>query len=139
MSETPPHVTDAELGVLRVLWAMGVATIREIRDDLYPGGETSEYGTVQKLLERLEAKDLVRRRRDRIPHTFSATVDRDTLVGHRLTEIAQSLCDGSMSPIVSHLVETHRLSAADRDRLLRLIRKRATPRGKARSQKGNSR
>ena len=122
MTADPKDVTDAELRVLQALWALGLATIRELRDELYPRGETSEYATVQKLLERLEAKRFVRRSRETIPHTFAARVARDELVGRRLNELAESLCDGSFAPIVSHLVQNRRLKAAERKRLQELFR-----------------
>ena len=54
-------VTDAELAVLQTLWEHGPATIRQLADILYPGGKAAQYGTVQKLLERLEGKTCVRR------------------------------------------------------------------------------
>ena len=61
MAGRPRDVTDAELDVLRALWDDGKATIRVLTDRLYPSGGTSEYATVQKLLERLEAKGHVAR------------------------------------------------------------------------------
>ncbi len=134
MTPNPSSVTEAELSVLQVLWAMGLATIREIRDELYPGGATSEYSTVQKLLERLEAKSLVRRSREQVPHTFAARVDRDALIGQRLSEVADALCDGSMAGIVSHLVQRRDLSAAEREQLRLLFERVAAP-GKRRRSK----
>src|SRR5439155_122367 len=53
-------VTDAELAVMEVLWA-SPATIRGIRDRPYPRGGAAHYTTVQKLLERLQTKALLRR------------------------------------------------------------------------------
>jgi predicted transcriptional regulator len=117
----PQDVTEAELAVLQVLWSMGLATIREIRDELYPLGEISEYATVQKLLERLEGKSLVRRSRRSIPHTFAAKIDRDELLGRRLTDIANALCEGSMAPILSHLVHGRNLTPKERRELRRLM------------------
>ena len=70
MARTPQDVTDAELAVLQILWDGGAATIRQLTDVLYPGGGTAQYATVQKLLERLEARTAfaaIARRR----HTFS--------------------------------------------------------------------
>ena len=63
MARTPQDVTDAELAVLQVLWEQGPATIRQLTDRLYPEGKTSHYATVQKLLERLQAKGCVSRDR----------------------------------------------------------------------------
>ena len=64
MARRPQDVTDAEREVLRALWEQGPATIRALADELYPGGSTSEYATVQKLLERLSDKGHVSRRAD---------------------------------------------------------------------------
>ena len=51
-----PELPDAELAVLQQLWERGPATIRQLTDALYPEGTDAYYATVQKLLERLEAK-----------------------------------------------------------------------------------
>ena len=48
-------ITDAELDVLQVLWKHGPLPIRRIAEGLYGDASTSQYATVQKLLERLEA------------------------------------------------------------------------------------
>ena len=58
-----PDVTETELAVLEALWDEEPATIRTLTDLCYPGGGTSHYATVQKLLERLEHKGYVRRQR----------------------------------------------------------------------------
>ena len=121
MPPKAPDVTAAELAVLKVLWAMGLATIREIRDDLYPGGSTSEYATVQKLLERLEAKQLVRRSREAVPHTFAAVIDREELVSRRAADLADVLGDGAIAPVVSNLVRSRKLSKDDRAQLRKLV------------------
>ena len=107
-------VTDAELAVLHLLWERGQATIRELTDELYPGGEASEYATVQKLLERLEAKRCVSRDRGDVPHRFSARVERSDLIDLRLQDLADKLCEGSMVPLLTRLVQGQRLSRRDR-------------------------
>jgi len=101
---TGREVTDAELAVLKMLWESDEATIRELTDALYPDGSASEYATVQKLLERLEGKGHVcHRARGRV-NVYCARVDRDTLIGRQLRRTAERLCDGSLAPLLSHLV-----------------------------------
>src|SRR5438552_4148085 len=117
MGRTPQDVTDAELAVLEVLWERGAATIRRLTDTLYPEGGNAHYATVQKLLERLEAKNFVRRDRGTGPHTFTAVVDREELIGRRLQATAEKLCGGSLTPLLLHLVRTRRLSARERQEL----------------------
>ena len=113
-------VSDAELAVLHVLWDRQQATIRQITDLIYPGGTNSHYATVQKLLERLEGKGFVDRDRSGAVHVFTPRVDRDTLLGRRLQAVAESLCDGSFTPLLTHLVRS-RLSEQERSQLRALI------------------
>ncbi len=121
MARTPQDITDAELDVLQVLWKLGPVPIRRIADALYGEARTSQYATVQKLLERLESKQCVARDRSACVHVFSASVGRDELVGRRLQAVAQDLCDGSWTPLLTNLVQTKKLSEKDRQMLRQLI------------------
>ncbi|HWY89010.1 MAG TPA: BlaI/MecI/CopY family transcriptional regulator [Gemmataceae bacterium] len=121
MARTPQDVTDAELAVLQVLWEEGPLPIRRLTDALYPEGKTAQYATVQKLLERLEAKQCVGRDRSHTIHVFKATIDKGELVGRRLRQVAEKLCGGSWTPVLTHLVQTEQLSAKDRQALRQLI------------------
>jgi predicted transcriptional regulator len=121
MAQTDPDVTEAELSVLQVLWEKGPATIRQITDALYPDGGASHYATVQKLLERLEAKRCVRRDRSLYVHVFSAAIDRDELIGRRLRAVAETLCGGSLTPLLTHLARAKPLTDEERRALRALI------------------
>ena len=121
MARSPRDVTDAELEVLRALWDDGEATIRALADRLYPGGGTSEYATVQKLLERLEDKGHVARRAKGRSNVFSARVKREELVARRLRDTAEKLCDGSLTPLLTHLVSAGRLSQDELVELRRMV------------------
>ena len=113
----PLDVTDAELAVLQALWERGTATIRQLTDALYPDGGPAQYGTVQKLLERLEAKGCVRRDRRPWLHAFSPAIDRETLIGWRLRATAEQLCGGSLAPLLLHLLNAEQFSDQERREL----------------------
>lgn len=121
MPRTPQDVTDKELAILQVLWDQREATIRQITDVVYPHGDTAQYATVQKLLDRLEEKGFVVRRKELPAHVFSATVGREELIGRRLQDMAEKLCGGSLTPLLTHLVRQRRLSARERQELRTLI------------------
>jgi BlaI family transcriptional regulator, penicillinase repressor len=121
MARPVQDVTEAELAVLQVLWDRDAATIRQITDVLYPGGGASRYATVQKLLERLEAKGGVERDRGDGVNLFRAAIDRSTLIGRRLRAVAETLCDGSLTPLLTHLVRSEPLSVRERQALRALI------------------
>ena len=114
-------VTAAELAVLQVLWEKGQATRRQVSDELYPGGGEAQYGTVQKLLQRLEAKGFVRHNRAEGVLLFRAAVDRDALIGRRLRDVADKLCDGSVTPLLTHLVRSQGLEPHELDELQALL------------------
>ncbi len=114
-------VTDAELGVLKALWEHAASTIRQLTDLLYPGGGTSHYATVQKLLDRLESKSYVRRRQRGRVNVYTATVDRQALIAGRLRETADRLCDGSLTPVLTQLVGSGELTPRELAALRNLV------------------
>jgi predicted transcriptional regulator len=121
MARTPKDVTEAELAVLRVLWERGLCTVRQIVERLGELRMVVQPATVQKLLERLEIKEWVCRDRSGDVQRFEALGGRDELIGQRLQGIAEELCEGSLTPLLSHLVKREKLSAADRRALRDLV------------------
>ena len=115
------QVTEYELAVLEVLWGRKKATIREITEQMYDEISTTAYATVQKLLERLEKKGCVDRDRSQFAHLFRARVRRSDLIGQRLESLADELCGGSLTPLLTHLVEATKLTAQQRKTLRKLI------------------
>lgn len=129
MARDKQDITEAEMAIMQVLWrraaegeaSPGVST-RQIADELYGGrAGVAQYGTLQKQLERLEAKGFVWRDRSLFVHLFSAAIDRNELVGRRVREMADQLCEGSIAPVLSHLFKAKPLSAEERQALRDLI------------------
>src|SRR5438128_9358273 len=108
------EVPDAELNVLQQLWEHGPATIQQLTEALYPESTDAYYATVQKLLERLEAKGCVRRDRSAWAHVFEALVNRDDIIGRRLEAVDAKLCGGTLTPLLTNLVRSKRLTLKER-------------------------
>jgi predicted transcriptional regulator len=121
MSQSLPNVTDAEWAVLQLLWDKGPATVRQLADVLYPRGGASEYATVHKLLERLEAKGYVGRQRAGGVYVFQAAIDRDAVIGQQLEALVEKMCGGSLQPLLTNLVRVKRLTAEELRELLALV------------------
>ena len=121
MARTPQEVTDAELSILQVLWELQTATVRELTERLYLQGTAALTATVQKLLERLEAKNYVKRSRKTWPHQFSAAVERHVLIARQLQSTADKLCQGEIQPLLTSLVKARGLTAKDRQSLRGLL------------------
>ncbi len=121
MSPQNLRLTDAEFAVIEPLWEHGPQTIRQLTSRLYPAQTTSDYATVQKLLERLEGKECVARDRSSSPHVFRAIVAREELIDDHLQQLADRLCDGSLVPVLNQLVRRMSLTKAQRAQLQSLL------------------
>ena len=122
MSEKSATVPAAELAVLQTLWERGSASVRQLSEALYSGG-AAQYGTVHKLLERLESKNYVQRRRSGREHLFLPTLGRDEFLGRELEVLVDKMCGGSLQPLLSHLIRSKGLTPQELSDLLALIEK----------------
>ena len=113
MARPPRDVTEAEMAILRVLWEERTATVRRLIDRLYPAGAAA-HATVQKLLERLEAKGCIRRDLSGPVQVIIPAIPREVLVRRRLRNVADNLCGGSLSAMLSCLVNPRKLATKDR-------------------------
>lgn len=130
--KTSPTITEAELTVLKALWDGGPATVRELLPRL---GNDWAYTTVQTLVTRLVDKGHVRADRRDLAHVFVATTAREELAQRQVAEVASSLLDGAVAPLVLRLVEQGRFSAEEIARFRELL---ATAEKKGKGRGGKS-
>ena len=121
MVKPSKDVTAAELAILEKLWEHETASVKDLSQWLYGASTPSDVATVQKLLARLESKGYVDRDRDKWPHLFFTKIDREELISNRLQATADELCDGTMSTLLTHLVQSQKFSSKQRQRLRKLL------------------
>lgn len=114
-------VSDAELEVLKVLWAAGPLTVRDVVAALRKQRRRLAYNTVLTLLSRLRDKGYVAADRRDTAHLFRPVVSREELIGSSLAAIADRICDGTASPLVQALVRGPRFTAAEIAELRKLL------------------
>jgi len=119
-----PAVSDAELAILQLLWDQGKLTTRQLAAQLYPKQTISDLATVQKLVQRLENKQLIGRDRSAYAHTIVAIVDRNDFAAQRLAETAAKLARGSLKPLLAHLLESEHFSPEELEDIRKLLDKR---------------
>ncbi len=107
-----PKISKFELQLLEKLWELGPCSVREVQEGL-PEKDRPAYTTVQTMIYRLEEKGAVRRtKKIGNAHLFEAVFTRKA-VHKRLIGDLLSLFGGSAAPVMSHLVETGKLTLAD--------------------------
>ena len=121
MTDKPLRLAEAELAVMQLLWDDEPLTARHIREQLYSDETTSNHGTVQKLLQRLEQKDYVARDRSQFVHLFRANITRRQYAGEQLESLADKLTDGSLVPFLTHLLDQRKISAKERREIRELL------------------
>ena len=110
--EKSTRLTRLELEIMRSLWDLEQASVREIRENL-PEKKRPAYTTVQTIVRRLEEKNAVRRLK-KIGNAliFEPTVSRKAAHGRLISELLQ-MFDGSARPLMAHLVEMGKLNLED--------------------------
>lgn len=121
MADKLHDLGSAEFDVLKALWEVGPATVREVLLYLHEHGRKVAYTTVQTLLTRLEQKRYVTSDKSDLAHVFRARVTRDRVTRTRLKNLMSQLYDGAAGPLVLQLVRTERLTPNEIDELQKLI------------------
>ena len=120
-----PRPTDAELGILRVLWKRGANTVRQVHDEL-AGPAVVGYTTVLKLLQIMTDKGLVTRDESRRTHVYQARLPEDATQRQLVRDLMDRAFAGSARKLVMQALEVKKASpeelAAIRELLDRIER-----------------
>jgi len=120
---TQPPISETEQAVLKVLWDLDRGTVREVLAALNAQGHQWAYTTVQTLLTRLMAKGYVAADRSGPAHIYRAAVSRGELLQQRLSDLADTFCEGTTSPLMLALVEGSQFTPQEIARFRELLNK----------------
>src|ERR1700684_4580486 len=93
-AKRPPPIPDSELDVLKVLWNLGQATVREALETLRAAGRQWSYATVATLLDRLESKGLVNSDRRELAFVYRPAITSQEVRQKRVTNLVDKLYQG---------------------------------------------
>jgi BlaI family transcriptional regulator, penicillinase repressor len=121
MSQEPlQKPTASELEILRVLWARGPSTVREVHEALSEQKELG-YTTVLKLLQIMTAKGTVRRNEEQRAHVYEACQPEADTKRQLVGDVLQRVFEGSASELMIHALEGRRTSRKELEELRRLL------------------
>lgn len=117
--------TDGELAILNALWELGPATVRDIHQALYPGGEVN-YNTTLKLLQIMLDKGFVTRDDSSRQHVYAPKRPKETTRKHIVKDVLAKAFGGDTRALVMCALEAQ--SASDEEleaieKLLKVARK----------------
>jgi predicted transcriptional regulator len=118
--------TDAELAILRVLWAHGPSTVRQVAEIM---GRATGYTTVLKLLQIMTEKRLVRRDESARTHVYEAACSQDQTERQLVADLMDRVFGGSAAKLVLQALTATKASPEELAEIRRLIdRQRGGPR-----------
>ena len=121
MSAFRKKPTDAELAILRVLWARGPSTVRQIAEVMADGGRETGYTTVLKLLQIMTEKGLVVRDESARTHIYAAAYTQDQTERQLVTDLLDRVFDGSAAKLVLQALASNKASPEELDEIKKLI------------------
>jgi BlaI family penicillinase repressor len=112
--------TVSELEILRILWARGPSTVREVHEALSKKKRMG-YTSVLKLMQIMFDKGSVRRNEDQRAHVYQANHAAEKTKRQLAGDVLQRVFDGSASQLMMHALAGRKGSREEADELRRLL------------------
>ena len=122
MRKPSPTLTPQELELMKLVWARGQATVRDVYEAMR-GERRVAYTTVMTMLNVLEKKGHLRKKVAGRSFLYRPTRPQRQVIGGMVREFVERVFGGSAEPLLVHLVD-ERLSAQELDALARRIKER---------------
>ncbi len=106
-----------DLTCLRALWQLGEGTVHDVRKAVSKE-RILAYTTVMTLLDRLEKRSFVTRRKPGRSYLYRPKVSRDTLREHAVKQLLDGFFDGSPDALLNFLRQPREPHADTRAKML---------------------
>ena len=116
----PPRPTDVELKLLRILWDLGPATVKDVHGVLVRTQDYT-YTGVLRMLQVMFEKGLVTRDESARSHVYRAAHSRDSMERGMVADLVDRLFGGSASDLVLAALATRKVNARDKAKIQELL------------------
>ena len=112
-ARTLPKPTAAELDLLRLLWPLGSATVKQVHEAAQRDRPEASYATVLRLMQIMHGKGLLLRDERERSHVYAPAQARESVRTNLLQELIQKAYAGSGKDLVlaalrGHVTDTER-------------------------------
>src|SRR5271156_6562318 len=124
MKQQPQKPTASELEILRVLWARGPSTVREVQDSLQGTRKEKRamgYTSVLKFLQIMTAKGTVRRNEAQRAHVYEVCLPAEQTKRQIAGDMLQRVFEGSASQLMMHALAGRKASPEEVSELRSLL------------------
>jgi predicted transcriptional regulator len=119
MRTAHPTLTPQELAIMKVVWRLEKATVRDVYEALRARREIA-YTTVMTMMKILEEKKYLKKIRVDRAYEYRPAQPRHQVVGAMVRDFLDRVFDGAAAPLLVHLAKDRRLSKEDKALIRRL-------------------
>jgi predicted transcriptional regulator len=112
-------LTELELEIMKVVWDLETATVREVYETLLKRRKVA-YTTVMTMMKILEQKKYLKKNQTDRAYVYRPAQPRGQVIGAMVRDFVNRVFNGSAEPLLVHLVEQHDLSKEDLAELVRI-------------------
>src|SRR5215831_9884886 len=105
-------LTDQELEIMKVVWGLGQATVRDVYEKLLERRSIA-YTTVMTMMNILEQKGQLKRAQADRAYVYRPTQPKQAVVREMVRDFVNRVFDGAAEPLVVHLVEDKKFYATE--------------------------
>ena len=120
MRKPDPTLTTQELAIMKVVWRLGHATVRDVYHALLESRHIA-YTTVMTMMNVLETKGYLKKEKHDRAYRYRPTRPQRTVISSMVREFVNRVFDGAPRPLLLHLVKDNRLTSKEREDLSKLI------------------
>lgn len=113
---TAEHLGKLQLAIMRVLWTSEEQTVSEVHQALEPTHGLAPT-TIATMLKKMEAKGVVAHRTEGRRFIYRPTVSEKAVMRSMVGDLKERLFGGSVSALVSHLLQAHEVEGNELDEL----------------------
>jgi BlaI family penicillinase repressor len=124
MRKAPATLTTQELAIMKVVWRLGTATVREVYEALRENRRVA-YTTVMTMMNILEAKGFLKKDKEDRAYRYRPSRAEQATITSMVSEFIDRVFDGASRPLLLHLVKSGKLTDKERAELLRLMKEGA--------------
>ena len=122
MRKAASTLTPQELAIMKVVWRLEKATVRDVADALNEQRRVA-YTTVMTMMRILEEKGYLRKTVAERAHVYRPVKPRHQVVGAMVRDFVDRVFDGASDALLVHLARDNRLTEKQRQIVKRLIDK----------------
>jgi len=126
MRSAMPTLTGQELEIMKVVWRLETATVRQVYEELLKQRRIA-YTSVMTIMNILERKGHLTRRQEDRAYIYLPAKPQKQVIGSMVREFIQRVFNGSAEPLLVHLVEDEQLTEQDEEEIRRAIKSSKKP------------